>query len=121
MRRLISNSAFRGSRRVKLRVMRAAASGLSFAAARVMAQAPQRFVYMLRSLREPNRPYVGLTSDMANRLGFHNAGLSRHTAKYRPWALVVSIEFPDESRAVAFEKYLKSGSGRAFAKRHFEL
>ena len=79
----------------------------------------QRFVYVVRTLREPNRPYVGVTSDVTTRLGFHNAGLSPNTSKYKPWTLVVSIEFPDESRAVAFEKYLKSGSGRAFAKRHF--
>jgi len=32
------------------------------------------------------------------------------TAKYRPWSVDVVIEFPDESRAVAFERYLKSGS-----------
>ena len=85
-----------------------------------MAQTQQRFVYLLRSLQSSGRRYVGLTSDVATRLGFHNAGLSSHTAKYRPWELVVSIEFGDGARALAFEKYLKSGSGRAFAKRHFD-
>ena len=81
---------------------------------------PKRFVYVLRSLAEPDRPYVGLTSDVTKRLDAHNAGLSPHTAKYRPWTLVVSIEFPGELIAVRFERYLKSGSGRAFAQRHFE-
>ena len=53
------------------------------------------------------------------RLAQHNAGLSSHTAKHRPWELLVSVEFRDQERANRFEKYLKSGSGRAFAKRHF--
>jgi putative endonuclease len=77
------------------------------------------FVYGLRSLCELDRHYVGVSADVRQRLAWHNAGLSPHTAKYRPWELVVSIEFPDERRAQAFERYLKSGSGRAFAKRHF--
>jgi putative endonuclease len=34
--------------------------------------------------------------------------------------LHVVIAFSDEARAIRFERYLKSGSGRAFAKRHFE-
>ena len=84
-----------------------------------MSPLTKRFVYVLRSLDGADRPYVGLTSDVPARLGFHNAGLSPHTAKYGPWELIVSIEFPDEPRAVRFEKNLKSGSGRAFAKRHF--
>ena len=79
----------------------------------------KRFVYVLRSLSEPTRPYVGLTSDVSARLGFHNAGLSPHTSKYRPWELVVALEFATEDRAIEFEKYLKTGSGHAFAKRHF--
>jgi predicted GIY-YIG superfamily endonuclease len=49
----------------------------------------------------------------------HNAGGSPHTARFKPWKLLVSIEFPDQSTAARFERYLKSGSGRAFAKRHF--
>ena len=56
---------------------------------------------------------------MPARLGCHNAGLSLHTAKYRPWKMVVAFEFPSEEQAARFEKYLKSGSGRAFTKRHF--
>jgi len=53
------------------------------------------------------------------RLAAHNAGRSPHTARFKPWELVVSLEFADEAIAVQFEGYLKSGSGRAFAKRHF--
>ena len=79
----------------------------------------KRIVYILRSLSDPRGPYVGLTSDVRARLADHNAGRCPHTARYRPWHLHVTIELPDEQRAVDFERYLKSGSGRAFAKRHF--
>jgi putative endonuclease len=80
---------------------------------------PKRSVYILRSVTDSIRPYIGLTSDVRARLDDHNAGRCRHTARYRPWELNVTIELRDEQRAVAFERYLKSGSGRAFAKRHF--
>ena len=79
----------------------------------------KRFVYLIRSTRFPDRYYAGLTNDVAGRLETHNSGGSQHTAALRPWELVVSLEFTLESSAVAFERYLKSGSGRAFAKRHF--
>jgi putative endonuclease len=77
-------------------------------------------VYVLESLTSPERHYTGHTSnEMAVRLSWHNQGRSRHTSKYRPWKVIVSMEFCEERVAVAFERYLKSGSGRAFAKRHF--
>ena len=76
-------------------------------------------VYILASERHGGRFYTGLTSDVVRRLDFHNAGLSRHTASGRPWRLVVSLQFADEARAEQFEMYLKTGSGRAFATRHF--
>jgi putative endonuclease len=49
------------------------------------------------------------------RLAGHNAGRCRHTVSRRPWQLHVVIEFSDEPTAICFERYLKSGSGRAFA------
>jgi len=79
---------------------------------------PQRFVYILRNAENPPRYYTGHTSDVARRYTEHNAGNCIHTAKYRPWLIDVVIEFADERRAVAFERYLKSGSGVAFAQRH---
>ena len=79
----------------------------------------KRFVYIVRSDVDPNRHYVGVTSDVGNRLEWHNHGPSGHTAERRPWSLVVIIEFPIEQQALRFERYLKSGSGRAFTKRHF--
>ena len=63
--------------------------------------------------------YIGLTSNVRNRFEVHNSGGSQYTAALRPWDLVAVIAFNKESSAVAFEKYLKSGSGRAFEKRHF--
>jgi len=79
----------------------------------------KRFVYVLVSTVDLRRHYVGITSDVARRLDVHNSGGSQHTAQYRPWRLIVSLHFVTEASAVAFEKYLKTGSGRAFAKRHF--
>jgi predicted GIY-YIG superfamily endonuclease len=80
---------------------------------------PRRFVYILRSNKNPDRYYVGLTSNVAGRLRWHNDGPSGVAIPHRPWSLVVSLEFSDAKTAVRFERYLKSGSGRAFAKRHF--
>lgn len=77
----------------------------------------KRIVYILKSDADPGRYYTGLTSDLAGRLDAHNAGRVPHTANGKPWIIDVIIEFSDERRAVAFEKYLKSGSGCAFAKR----
>ena len=82
--------------------------------------AEKRFVYVLKHEHDPSHFYVGLTTDVAARVADHNAGRCPHTARHRPWQLHVVIEFSDEQRAIRFERYLKSGSGRAFAKRHFE-
>jgi len=78
----------------------------------------KRFVYVLKNAECPPRFYTGLTSDVARRLAEHNAGRCSHTADKGPWSIDVAIEFADERRAVAFERYLKSGSGVAFAHRH---
>jgi putative endonuclease len=80
----------------------------------------KHFVYVLKNSDGPPHFYSGLTSDPRRRLDDHNAGRCPHTERYRPWQLHLVIEFPDEQRAIRFEHYLKSGSGRAFAKRHFE-
>ena len=78
----------------------------------------KRFVYILKSQSNPTRYYTGLTSNIAARLDDHNTGRCTHTSTGRPWQTDVVIEFSDEKRAVAFERYLKSGSGVAFSKRH---
>jgi putative endonuclease len=79
----------------------------------------RRVVYILRSLIDPDRYYVGLTSNVEARLRWHNAGVSTYTARHRPWHVLLSIDFRDQTTAARFERYLKTGSGRAFAKRHF--
>jgi len=80
----------------------------------------KRFVYVMKNSDASPRFYVGLSSDVNARLEGHNAGRCPHTAAHRPWRLHVVIQFSDEPTAINFERYLKSGSGRAFAKRHFE-
>jgi putative endonuclease len=75
---------------------------------------------VLKSADSKPHFYVGLTSDVLARLVDHNAGRCPHTARHRPCQLNVIIEFADEERAIEFERYLKAGSGRAFAKRKWE-
>jgi len=75
------------------------------------------FVYILQSERDEEHFYVGLTEDVPARLESHNAGRVSHTSKFRPWRLKNVIGFATEAKAAEFEKYLKSGSGRAFAKK----
>lgn len=78
-----------------------------------------KYVYLLQSISDPSKEYVGLTDDLKLRFAHHNAGKSPHTAKYRPWTLKTYIAFSEDEKAVAFEKYLKIGSGQTFRKRHF--
>lgn len=63
--------------------------------------------------------YVGLTDNLKSRLSDHNAGRVSHTSKLRPWRIKTTVAFTDRQRAAEFEHYLKSSSGRVFAKRHF--
>src|SRR5579859_4904220 len=78
---------------------------------------PMWYVYIIRSVNFPDQEYIGATADLKRRLPEHNAGKSTHTAKFKPWVLVWYCAFPDKHKALEFEKYLKSHSGRAFAKR----
>ena len=76
-----------------------------------------RYVYLLESRSITGQRYVGVTSNLKNRLSDHNAGKSPHTSRYAPWKLVTYIAFSDDRKAEGFERYLKSGSGHAFANR----
>ena len=76
------------------------------------------YVYILVSLRDLDRRYTGLTDDLAARLTAHNAGQVSHTRTWRPWRIEVAIAFRSRRKAAAFERYLKSHAGRAFARRH---
>jgi putative endonuclease len=73
------------------------------------------YVYLLSSVSDPARRYVGFTANLKKRFKSHNEGASVHTAKYRPWKLVTYLGFDNERKAREFEHYLKSGSGKAFA------
>ncbi|HSC27091.1 MAG TPA: GIY-YIG nuclease family protein [Vicinamibacterales bacterium] len=84
-----------------------------------MSKPQNRQVYVLRSWKDVDRHYVGVTGDIAQCLASHNAGDSPQTARHRPWRVVVLVQFADEERAMDFMKFLKSASGRAFAKTHF--
>ena len=77
------------------------------------------YVYMLRSLGDPDRYYVGLTQDLQARLHSHNSTQVPYTAKFAPWQIETAVAFRDKEKAVAFERYLKSHSGRGFASKHF--
>ena len=75
------------------------------------------YVYILKSISSPEQEYTGMTADLKQRLKDHNAAKSVHTSKYVPWSLEWYCGFPDKLQAIAFENYLKSHSGRAFAKK----
>jgi len=75
------------------------------------------FVYILNSVHFPDRFYTGFTHDVQKRLAHHNSGGDAHTAKYKPWKMKTYVAFHNEEQAVAFERYLKTASGRAFARK----
>lgn len=77
------------------------------------------YVYMLQSVTFPQHYYVGMTENLQERLAAHNSGKVRHTSKFLPWRIQTAVAFRDKDKAAAFEKYLKTHSGRAFAKKHF--
>ena len=74
-------------------------------------------VYILASLKDPTRIYIGRTTDLHKRLQEHNSGQSQFTKSYTPWRFETYISFSKEHLAVAFERYLKAGSGHAFLKK----
>ena len=77
------------------------------------------YVYMLQSIKCPEHYYVGMTEDLPARLKVHNACNVPHTAKFAPWRVETAVAFRDKGKAIAFERYLKSHSGRSFATKHF--
>jgi predicted GIY-YIG superfamily endonuclease len=75
------------------------------------------YVYILQSTMDTDRFYIGFTERLENRLKDHNSGKNPHTARYKPWRIKTAIAFTDLQKALDFESYLKSPSGRAFAKK----
>jgi predicted GIY-YIG superfamily endonuclease len=80
-----------------------------------------RYVYILQGAEAADRHYTGSTKDLKARVAKHNGGDVPHTAKFRPWRLKTYLAFSDEQRAIEFERYLKTASGRAFAKKRLSL
>ena len=76
-----------------------------------------KYAYLLESVPQPGEVYAGLTDDLRHRLKVHNAGGSPHNSNFKPWCLVTYVAFRDEQKAVLFERYFKSHSGRVFAKK----
>ncbi len=76
-------------------------------------------IYLIQSVNTPDQRYIGFTTNLNQRLKDHNHGKSSHTSKYKPWQLIMCFAFKEQLKATDFEKYLKSGSGRALAKKHF--
>ncbi|MCX5634288.1 MAG: GIY-YIG nuclease family protein [Planctomycetota bacterium] len=75
------------------------------------------YVYILQSENDSERFYTGLTDDLESRLRTHNQGKCKHTSKYIPWKIKTAVAFTDKEKSLEFEKYLKTSSGRAFAKK----
>jgi predicted GIY-YIG superfamily endonuclease len=75
------------------------------------------YVYLLRSNSDPKRTYVGFTEDLRKRLEDHNAGKSTHTARHLPWIVETYLAFAHRNLALDFERYLKTASGIAFARK----
>ena len=76
-------------------------------------------VYLTQCLSDDKQRYLGCTANLKQRLADHNAGRSPHTKKFKPWVLVTYVAFSDAAKAEAFDRYLKQGSGHAFAAKHF--
>jgi len=74
------------------------------------------YVYIL--LCKNNKPYIGCTDNLEERLQRHKKGYVPATKLLLPVSLISYIVFKDKYSAFNFEKYLKSGSGRAFMKKH---
>jgi len=75
------------------------------------------YVYIIRSIKEPSRYYTGLTENLDDRVKEHNRGKCVHTSKHIPWQIKTAIAFTNRKKAIEFEKYLKTSSGRVFAKK----
>ncbi len=76
---------------------------------------PMHHVYLIESESILGKRYIGYSEDLRQRMVDHNAGKNVSTAPFRPWRLRTYLAFATKSQALAFERYLKFGSGHAFA------
>ena len=75
------------------------------------------YVYILQSLNSQKQIYIGFTQDIKQRIKDHNHGKSKHTDKFKPWKIIYISAFIDKKKALDFEKYLKTSSGKAFMRK----
>ncbi len=75
------------------------------------------YAYILRSELDPQRRYYGYTADLKTRLATHNQGGNISTRTGIPWRLAWYGGFECETAASDFEQYLKTASGKAFARK----
>jgi putative endonuclease len=73
------------------------------------------YTYIIRSKLDPHQTYIGYSANLKQRLTYHNSGKCKHTSKYIPWEIEFYAAFSSQKRAMDFEKYLKSHSGKVFA------
>ena len=74
------------------------------------------YVYILEC--DDEKPYTGCTDDLKDRIRRHQKGYVPATKDRLPIKLISYFAFSNKYTAFNFEKYLKSGSGRAFIKKH---
>ncbi|SRR5260221_12137886 len=77
-----------------------------------------RFYYVYILQCSDNKPYTGCTDNLKDRFDRHQKGYVIATKARRPVKLFAYFAFNEKHTAFNFEKYLKSGSGRAFLKKH---
>ena len=75
------------------------------------------YVYILQSQTDLDRFYTGRTENLDERLKAHNQGKCKHSCNFTPWKIKTAIAFTEKQKALDFETYLKTSSGRAFAKK----
>ncbi|CAG5086666.1 GIY-YIG nuclease family protein [Parvicella tangerina] len=75
------------------------------------------YVYLLKC--SDGKTYTGCTSNLEERMSRHSKGHVSYTSTRLPVELITYIAFTDKYKAYNFEKYLKSGSGKAFANKRF--
>ena len=78
---------------------------------------PMYYVYILNSDKD-NSKYIGVTTDLKNRLQEHNASESKYSKSKAPFKLSWYCSFVHKAKAYEFERYLKSSSGFAFRNKH---
>jgi predicted GIY-YIG superfamily endonuclease len=75
------------------------------------------YVYLIKSISHPDQTYTGFTSNLTQRIEYHNSGKSLYTKNYMPWKVVSYFAFDTQDKATSFEKYLKTGSGYEFIRK----